>query len=159
MDAQYRQERLNEIFAESDAATLKAIHQGRATVAEIRKYEEQTGNRVSPYCYQLAERKKVPVICSGSRPNKARSWSEASNSFDDECENLQVHVAPSKRRKTATERKPRKYVQRSGRDGCFERCISRDSHNQQWNDRELDMKAFEEFAEECLISRGFESHG
>lgn len=103
-----------------------------------------TGNKVDP-CYHAMAADKAAMV------NKKRicSWSNGSSSESDE-EKPRV-PPPSKRQKTADERKPRKFAQRSTRDGCYPTCISRDHHNQQWTDREEDLEAFEGFVDHSLI--------
>lgn len=145
--SEVKQRRLNDLFAESDAATLRAIHEGKATVAEIRKYESDTGTKVDSY-YRNRAATKVPAYNNRSDNKRTRGRSD-SNAYD---EDHNLTIPASKRQKPAEDRKPRKYVQRSTKEGCFPTCISRDSHNQQWKDRDLDMEAFQLFADEHLSS-------
>lgn len=142
----YKEQRIKELFADSDAVTLAAIKQGRTTRAEIIKYEKMTGEKVSPYYHERAAERMTSAPVSNKR-----SWpgeSDDTNNGGSPCQ--KSASPPSKRRKTASERKERRYVQRSTRDGCLFTCISRDSHDQMWPGRKEDMDAFEAFADETL---------
>ena len=61
-------------------------------------------------------------------------------------------VPPSKRKKTAAELKPRLHTPRSDRAGCISRCISKDSHEAEWDGMDADLKTFDHFAQQHLAA-------
>lgn len=152
----WKKERMNEIFKESNEARRRAIMEGKATRAEIIKYEEETGDSIPPHIHARAIIERVPSLsrsrktASSSRKRSADSQDESTSDSDSESSKTK-DPPPSKRRKTASERKPRKFVTRSTKEGCYPTCISRDHHNHEWGTREADMEAFQAFADECLV--------
>lgn len=157
------QERYNRVFASSIAATRRAIMNGQCTAAEIRTFEQQTGITIDPHHHDNAKSRAPSYqlrVAHLSESPKKRKRSSSSNEADSTTLDLDIveetwtrSRPPSKRPKAASERKPRKFEQRSTKAGCVPICISKDSHAHKWGTQkevERDMDAFREFVDDSL---------
>lgn len=153
---EYREERMREIFKSSDQAMELAIMQGKASEREIKKFNQVRGKKRSRSEVNDAEAEAAERIAQSNEflntliaraQRRSRSRSPSPSTIQ------RVYVPPpSKRRKTVHELKARLNTPRSTREGCVPRCISRDSHELEWEGKEQDLKAFDHFVYKSLTT-------